>query len=257
MYHEVHGDGPPLVVLHGALTTIESSFGAVLPKLASTHRVIAIEQQAHGHTADIARPASYGQMAADTVELLRQLDIRQADVLGYSMGASVAFELAVRYPGIVRRLAIVAGCSNKSGYQPGLKNFMRSIDPTHEAWLNHPLGPTRKNVLERDFFRAARRREQWVAALTRTKEAFDSFRDLASDDLRSITAQTLLVGGNDGVIRPEHLNEISGIVPHARLELFPETNHGAMVPRAIEVVPAFFLEDASTARMRQCATVRT
>lgn len=86
IYYEIHGTGRPLVLLHGALTTIEWTFGRMLPSLAGTRQVIAIEQQAHGHTADINRPLTYEGMAADTVELLRQIGIEEADVFGYSMG---------------------------------------------------------------------------------------------------------------------------------------------------------------------------
>src|ERR687891_743880 len=92
MYYEIHGTGKPLVLLHGALTTIDTSFGKVLPSLAKSRQVIAVEQQGHGHTADIERPLTYEQMADDTAELLRQLEIENADVFGYSMGGNIALQ---------------------------------------------------------------------------------------------------------------------------------------------------------------------
>lgn len=82
MYYEIRGTGSPLVLLHGSLTTIKTSFGRILPSLAKTRQVIAVEQQAHGRTADIDRPLSYEQMAEDTTELLRQLGIEKADFFG-------------------------------------------------------------------------------------------------------------------------------------------------------------------------------
>src|SRR3954467_10758744 len=85
MYYEVHGQGAPLVLLHGGLCTIDTCFGKVLPLLARSHKVIAIEQQAHGHTNDVARPLSFDQMAEDTVALLQKLGIENADFLGYSV----------------------------------------------------------------------------------------------------------------------------------------------------------------------------
>ncbi len=102
MYYEIHGSGRPLVLLHGALSTIEASFGKVLPSLAQTRQVVAIEQQAHGHTADIDRPLTDEQMAEDTAALLRQLKIENADFLGYSIGAGIALEFARRQPDLVR-----------------------------------------------------------------------------------------------------------------------------------------------------------
>jgi len=111
MYYEIYGAGRPLVLLHGAFMTIESSFQKMLPTLAETRQVIAVEQQAHGRTADIDRPLTYGGMAADTVALLRHLGIKEADVFGYSMGAAIALESAVRHP--------VRGRLRPNGAEPG------------------------------------------------------------------------------------------------------------------------------------------
>ena len=91
MYYEIHGRGRPLVMLHSGLGTIETSFSKVMPLFAGSRRIIAIEQQAHGRTADIDRNLSHEQMADDTAELLRQLEIEQADFVGYSMGAPSRF----------------------------------------------------------------------------------------------------------------------------------------------------------------------
>src|SRR5919202_78290 len=114
MYYEVHGAGRPLVLLHGALSAIGTSFGKVLPTLAKTRRVIAIEQQAHGHTADIDRPLSYAQMAEDTGALLQRLGIDQADYVGYSMGGGIALQLAMRHPDRVRKFVFAGG----TAYRP-------------------------------------------------------------------------------------------------------------------------------------------
>jgi hypothetical protein len=102
MYYEIHGSGRPLVLLHGNLSTINTSFGKVLPALASTRRIIAVEQQGHGHTADRDHPFSLAQWAQDTTTLLRHLGIEQADFFGYSSGGAVALEIAVRVPDLVR-----------------------------------------------------------------------------------------------------------------------------------------------------------
>ena len=88
MYYIIQGAGRPLVLLHGALSNIDTDFGKMLPELAKQRQVIAVEQQAHGHTADIDRPLTYAQMAEDTAELLRQLKIERADFFGHSMGGA-------------------------------------------------------------------------------------------------------------------------------------------------------------------------
>src|SRR5262249_55916520 len=102
MYYEIHGRGRPLVLLHRAYMTIEG-FGKILPGLAETRQVIAVEQQAHGRTADVDRPLTYEQMADDTAALLRHLGIEEADVFGYSMGGGVALQLAMRHPELLRK----------------------------------------------------------------------------------------------------------------------------------------------------------
>ena len=239
MYYQVHGSGRPLLLLHGALTTIEASFGSVLSTLAADRQIIAVEQQAHGRTADIDRIASYAQMADDTAELLRQLDVAQADVFGFSMGAVIALELAVRHPGLVRKLVIVSGCYNEDGYHPELVKFMREIDPSSGGWANHPLGASRRLELAQNFQRVAPQTDRWVAALARTKQAFSAYQGLRHDDLRAIRAPALLVGGDDGVILPQHISEMSRFLPSSRCELFEKVDHTAIVARALPFIPAF------------------
>src|SRR6266540_3977043 len=96
MYYEIHGDGPPLLLLHGAYMTIDM-MGPIVPGLAESRQVIAVELQGHGHTADIDRPITYEQMADDAAALLRHLGIGNADVYGYSLGGGVALQLAIRH----------------------------------------------------------------------------------------------------------------------------------------------------------------
>ena len=100
MYYEIHGAGEPLLLLHGQFASIEM-FSKILPALAQSRRVVAVEQQGHGRTADIDRPLRFEQMADDTAALLEQIGIDTADVYGYSTGGWVALQLAVRHPAMV------------------------------------------------------------------------------------------------------------------------------------------------------------
>ena len=125
MYYEMHGAGRPLLVLHGGGSTIDTSFGAIMPTLASQHLVIAPEQQGHGHTADIDRPLSFRQMADDTAAMLRQLDVGKVDVLGFSNGGSVALELAIRYPELVDRVVLASVYYRRDGIRP---EILRSFE---------------------------------------------------------------------------------------------------------------------------------
>src|SRR5215216_451079 len=98
LYYDVHGTGEPLVLLHGGVLTAEMSFGAMIPRLAETHRTIAVELQGHGHTADIDRPVTLANFASDVVGLLDHLGIDRADLFGFSLGSLVAIEMAVTCP---------------------------------------------------------------------------------------------------------------------------------------------------------------
>src|SRR3954454_9787050 len=102
MYYEVQGEGSPLVLLHGGVQSIDLSFGALIPQLVGRHRVIGVELQGHGRTADIDREPTSAALAGDVVALLDHLGIDRAHVLGFSLGAGVALELAVSHPDRVR-----------------------------------------------------------------------------------------------------------------------------------------------------------
>src|ERR687886_428539 len=108
MYYEIHGEGQPLLLLHGAFSAIGTSFGKLLPGLSEGRQVIGVELQAHGRTADIDRPLDLELLAEDTAAFLRYLNIAQADVFGYSNGAAVALRLTVRHPNLVRKQVLAS-----------------------------------------------------------------------------------------------------------------------------------------------------
>jgi pimeloyl-ACP methyl ester carboxylesterase len=231
MYYEVHGRGRPLVLLHGALEHIERSFGQIVRALAASRKVIAIEQQAHGRTEDIARPLTYEQMADDTAELLRKLEIDRADVFGFSMGGGVALVLAVRHPDRVRKVAVVSGSASIEGFDQDVMRMLTGMGPDDPAWL--PL-------IKDGFMRVAATPGQWPAAVRRIQQAFLSFRGLRREQLQSIRAQTLFVGGESGVVKPGHLQEIARFVPRSRLEIFAGDDHDpTIIPRSAQLIPGF------------------
>jgi pimeloyl-ACP methyl ester carboxylesterase len=231
MYYEEYGRGRPLVLMHGALTTIEGSFGKVRSALACTRRVIAVEQQAHGRTADIERPLTYAQMADDTAELLRQLDVEQADLFGFSMGAGAALQLAVRHPRLVRKLAVVAGAGNSDGYVYGAQDEIAKLDPTDDSWSFR---------LRRDFEQVGATRERWASAVVRAKDLLQGCPGLRPRDFRSIRAETLFVAGDAGIVRLDHVRDMADLVPRSHLKIFRGDDHcPQMVARAASMIPAF------------------
>ena len=117
MYYEVSGKGEPLLVLHGAYMNIPA-MGAILPELAKTHRVYAIEQQGHGRTTDIDRPITYQNLADDAAAFMDAVGLKKADVFGYSMGAAAGLQLAIRHPEKVNRLIVASAGYDARGFQP-------------------------------------------------------------------------------------------------------------------------------------------
>src|SRR5688500_11453454 len=123
MYYEVSGAGEPLVVLHGAYMNIPT-MGEIVPLLAKTHRVYAVELQGHGRTTDIARPITYPNMADDVAKFMDAVGLAKADVFGYSMGAAVGLQLAIRHPAKVNKLVAASVAYDLKGWQPAFTEMI-------------------------------------------------------------------------------------------------------------------------------------
>jgi pimeloyl-ACP methyl ester carboxylesterase len=237
MYYEIHGAGRPLVVLHGAYMTIDS-MGSILPSLAETRQVIGVELQAHGHTADIDRPLTYEQMADDTAALLGHLGIEQADVFGYSMGGGAALQLAIRHPNVVRKLVVVSASYRSDSMPPELLEMFPSITP--EAFAGSPI--------EEAYLRTAPNPEDFPNLVAKLKQLDMTPFAWPPEDIRAISAPTLLIVGDSDIVRLEHavemfrllgggvMGDLAGL-PKSQLAVLPGTTHfippgSAMLDRA-------------------------
>jgi len=233
MYYEIHGTGRPLVLLHGALCTIEACFGKTLPIFARTRQVIVVEQQAHGRTADIDRPLTTAQMAEDTVALLRQLKIDNADFFGYSMGAGIALQITLRYPDLVRKLVFAAAGYNLDGFHPGILAGIENLRPEDFAgspWIE-------------EYKKIAPDPNGFPRLLARIKQQVGAFKGFPPEAVRSIKAPTLIIIGDSDVIRPEHAvqmfrllgggvaGDVAGL-PRSQLAVLPGTTHVTLADRA-------------------------
>jgi pimeloyl-ACP methyl ester carboxylesterase len=235
---------PPLVLLHGALSTIETDFGALRTRLRGSRRLIAIEQQAHGHTADINRPLSYEQMADDTVALLSDLGIKQADFLGYSMGGGIALQVEIRHPGVARKIVFAGGASfDPTGFYAQLADAQQAMKP--EDLAGSPY--------ERDYARFAPRPGDWPALVGKIKALDAAWRGVRPETLRSLTTPTLLIVGDADIVRPKHTVQMFQLLgggvpgdlvglPRAQLAVLPGTTHVTLLQRTdwlVSMVTAF------------------
>src|SRR5947209_13321716 len=233
MYYEVHGEGFPLVLLHGGLSAIGTSFGKVLPGLAAGRQIIAIEQQAHGHTADIDRPLTYRQMAEDTVALLSHIGIERADYFGYSIGAGIAIEIATRHPSRVRKLVVATPIFTADGFHPGVLAGMEALQPEHLAG----------SPFQEEYARIAPHPQDWPQLIAKVKQLNREFVDWSPEAMASIKVPTLLIAGDCDIVRPEHVVELFRLLgggvpgdnvglPHVQLAVLPGTTHITLVDRA-------------------------
>src|SRR5919112_143154 len=198
MYYEIHGTGKPLVLLHGAFSAIGTSFGHVLPELAKSRQVIAFEMQAHGRTADIDRPLSYEQMVDDTVAALKQLGIEKADFFGFSMGAGIALQVAIRHPEAVRKLVLASVTYKLDGVHPGLMEGLAEMKP--EMMYGSPW--------HEEYMRIAPRPEDFATLFTKKAQMDREERDLPAETIEAIKSPTLLIIGDSDIVRPEHAVEM-------------------------------------------------
>ncbi|MBI5070882.1 MAG: alpha/beta hydrolase [Deltaproteobacteria bacterium] len=232
MYCEVQGEGRPLVLLHGGGSTAQTSFGAILPRLARHRRVIAPEQQGHGHTPDADRPLSFEQMADDTAALLERLGVRGADVLGYSNGGVVALHLARRHPALVRRLVLASSYFERSAMPP---DFWRGFDT---ARLDDMPAPLRQAHLA-----AGRGAGELEAMFAKTVAMMRGFRDLPEEALRALPGPALVMVGDRDVMSVEHAARMARLLPGGRLAVFPGAPHGTYLAAAEGARPGSPLPD--------------
>jgi pimeloyl-ACP methyl ester carboxylesterase len=232
MYYEIHGTGRPLVLLHGALSAIDTSFGELLPSLAQTRQVIAVEMQAHGHTADIDRPLSYEQLADDTAALLEHIEIGAADIFGYSLGAGVALQVAIRHPHRVRKLVLASVTYKSEGLYPEVLAGIDMLTP--DALAGSPF--------QEEYASIAPHPEAWSTLIAKVQQLDRQIQDWPAESIQSIKAPTLLVIGDSDVVRPEHAVEMFRLLgggvpgdlaglPNAQLAVLPGTTHVTLVHR--------------------------
>lgn len=229
MYYEVSGKGDPLVVLHGAYMNIET-MGAIIPKLAETHTVYAIEFQGHGRTTDIDRPITYPNLADDVAAFMDKVGLKQADVFGYSMGAAAGLQLAIRHPDKVKKLAAASVAYDSKGWQPAFLAFIPQMNV--DMFVNMPFAAEYKKLaadpngfpkLVEKLIQLEKEPMAWEADVTALKTPvliISGDADVATLE-HSVAMFRLLGGGGMG--------DMGQPLPASRLAIMPATSHTAVI----------------------------
>ena len=248
MYYELHGQGGvPLLLLHGGLFDIDQQFGALLPTLSVGRRVVAADFQGHGRTNDVDRPLTGNGLTSDVVGLLEHLNLDQVDVWGFSVGGAVALQLAITRPDLVRKL-IVSSVSFRAEGMRGenteavaeMKVEMIAGTPMEAAYLAKSPHPDHEHL---------------QGLLNKLAASDRGFREWSDDDIRGITAPTLMTVGDCDAVRLDHAvrflqlrgGDVNGDfegVPASQLAVLPGTTHfsGLSRPALVQEIVLGFLD---------------
>lgn len=238
MYYEVYGNGDPVVLLHGSFMTITNNWTGWIGELAKTRRVIAIEMQGHGRTADINRDFSDENLADDVAALLDYLKIPSADLIGYSMGGGVAMQCAIRHPEKVRKVVSISAVFRHDGFvKEGLDAFPQL---TAEAFKGSPI--------ETEYKKLSPTPDEFPNFVKRVIAMALKPYDFGADNLKATKAPIFFIHGDADGVRLDHIaemyrlkgGEIHGDMrphPESRLAILPNTTHVTLMNRMTTIVP--------------------
>lgn len=198
MYYEIHGKGEPVVLLHGSFMTITNNWTGAIAQLSKSRQVIAVEMQGHGRTADIDRDFSYENLADDIAALLDHLKIKQADVLGYSMGGGVAMQVAIRHPEKVRKVVSISAVFRHDGWVKEAVELFTQMDPA--MFKGSPL--------ETEYEKLSPTPDRFETLVRRLMQMDIKPYDFGAEKLKATTAPMLFIHGDADGVRLDHIAEI-------------------------------------------------
>ncbi len=238
MYYEVHGSGDPVVLLHGAFGTISRNFPEWIGELSKTRKVIAVEMQGHGRTADIERDFSFENLADDVAALLDYLKIESADVIGYSMGGGVAMQCAIRHPEKVRKVVSISAVFRHDGWVKEAVDMFPLI--TGEMLKGSPV--------EAEYKKLSPTPDKFPNFIKRVMAMDLKPYDFGADKLKAIKAPILFIHGDADGVRLDHISEMfrlkggdifGDMRPRSvsRLAILPNTTHATLMKCMSVIVP--------------------
>lgn len=254
MYYEIHGKGEPVVLLHGSFMTITSNWQEMIAALSKTRQVIAIEMQGHGRTADINRDFSYANLADDVAAMLDYLRIRQADLIGYSMGGGVALQVAIRHPQKVRKVVSISSVFRDDGWVKEALDAYPHI--TADAFKGSPI--------EAEYRKLSPTPNEFPTFVKRVISMDLKPYDFGAEKLKATPAPIFFIHGDADGVRLDHIaemfrlkgNEIMGdIRPRgaSRLAVLPDTTHVTLMQKIDIIAPMIndFLDAKPTTQQSQ------
>jgi pimeloyl-ACP methyl ester carboxylesterase len=238
MYYEVHGSGEPVVLLHGAYMTIPSNWTGWIAELSKTRKVIAVEMQGHGRTADIERDLSFENLADDVAALLDHLKIPSADLIGFSMGGGVAMQCAIRHPEKVRKVVSISAVFRHDGWVKEAVDALPKL--TAEAFKGSPI--------EAEYKKLSPTPNEFPEFVKHVIAMASKPYDLGADRLKATKAPIFFIHGDADGVRLEHISEMfrlkggdvfGDMRPRSasRLAILPNTTHGTLMERMPVIVP--------------------
>jgi pimeloyl-ACP methyl ester carboxylesterase len=218
MYYEIYGEGAlPLLLIHGGGSTIQTSFGNLIPFLSGCGKLIAVELQAHGRTSDRDAPESFEQDADDVAGLLNYLKIEKANFLGFSNGGTTTLQIAIRHPQLVNKIVVVSGAYKRDGFIPGF------FDGFNGATLSNMPEPLRDA-----FLAVTPDKDKLQIMFEKDVARMKAFSDIPNDDFNTINVPALFMVADKDVITAEHTLKMSQLVPDAQLAILPGF-HGTFI----------------------------
>lgn len=218
MYYEIYGEGKPLVLIHGGGSTIQTTFGRVIPALARHYQLVCVELQAHGRSGDRPGAISFEQDADDVAALLQYLHIAKAAIFGFSNGGNTALQIAIRHPQLCNKIIAGSILLKRSGALPAFWSFMNN------GTFEQMPQVYKETFLQLNNNDSSRLLNMFHKCADRMK----NFRDFSDEAIRSVTCPVLLINGNADVATPEHAVAMSKLLPHCTLLILPG-GHGEYI----------------------------
>ena len=227
MYYEIYGQGKPLVLIHGGGSTIQTSFGRIIPLFSKDRQLICVELQAHGRTGDRNSELSFEQDADDVATLLKNLHIEKADILGFSNGGNTALQIGIRHPELCNKIIAGSVLLKRDGTFPQFWEFMKNgtFEQMPQAYKDA-------------FMQVNPDKSRLMTMYQKCANRMIYFKDFPDEQIKSIQAPVLLINGDADVAISEHVVAMSKLIPHSKLAIIPG-GHGAYIGEITTLKPDY------------------